>query len=173
MLDSSIFSVFSVVKMVIAMKKSEETVHLYKKYVMNTYGKNPVVLVRGEGSYVWDAEGKRYLDFFPGWGVNGLGHCHPRVVQALGEQAKKLLLAINDAEGKYKFQGGKGYNLQIIQTPYNKSFIGVPEKIDPDNPLLPLGANLPTWMMCGELKTGRTVTINEKTYELTEDDVNL
>ena len=42
--------------------------------------------VRGEGSYVWDAEGTRYLDLFPGWGCNLLGHCPARVVEAVREQ---------------------------------------------------------------------------------------
>ena len=59
------------------------------------YGRLPIVAVRGEGSWLWDAEGKRYLDLFPGWGVNGIGHCHPRVVAAIREQAGKLLHVAN------------------------------------------------------------------------------
>ncbi len=47
------------------------------------YKRFPVCLVRGEGSWIWDAEGNRYLDFFPGWGCNLLGHCPPRVVEAV------------------------------------------------------------------------------------------
>ena len=50
------------------------------------YGRFPVALVRGEGSYVWDAEGNRYLDLFCGWGCNLLGHCPPPVVEAVREQ---------------------------------------------------------------------------------------
>jgi acetylornithine/N-succinyldiaminopimelate aminotransferase len=50
-----------------------------------------VCLTRGEGSYVWDAEGKRYLDFFPGWGCDLLGHCPPRVVRAVQEQIAQLV----------------------------------------------------------------------------------
>ena len=50
----------------------------FKKYVVPNYRRYPVCLVRGEGSYVWDAEGNRYLDFFPGWGCNLLGHCPGR-----------------------------------------------------------------------------------------------
>ena len=59
---------------------SAETIELFKQYVVPNYSRYPVALVRGEGSYVWDAEGKRYLDFFPGWGCNLLGHCPEPVV---------------------------------------------------------------------------------------------
>ena len=55
------------------------------------YRRYPVCLVRGEGSWVWDAEGNRYLDFFPGWGCNLLGHCPPRVVEAVREQVGQLI----------------------------------------------------------------------------------
>ena len=54
---------------------SPDTVELFKKYVIANYNRYPVNLVRGEGSLVWDAEGNRYLDLFPGWGCNLLGHC--------------------------------------------------------------------------------------------------
>ncbi|HOO76458.1 MAG TPA: aspartate aminotransferase family protein [bacterium] len=59
--------------------------------VLGTYTRNPVMIERGQGSWVWDVDGNRYLDFFPGWGVSGLGHCHPRVVEAIRAQAGKLL----------------------------------------------------------------------------------
>ena len=52
---------------------SAETIDIFSKYVIANYKRFPVCLVRGEGSYVWDAEGKRYLDFFPGWGCNLIG----------------------------------------------------------------------------------------------------
>src|SRR2546423_3023924 len=61
---------------------SADTVELFKRYVIGNYNRYPVNLVRGSGSWVWDAEGNRYLDFFPGWGCGLLGHCPPRVVQA-------------------------------------------------------------------------------------------
>ena len=54
------------------------TAELFAKYVVPNYTRFPVCLVRGEGSYVWDDQGRRYLDFFPGWGCNLLGHCPPR-----------------------------------------------------------------------------------------------
>jgi acetylornithine/N-succinyldiaminopimelate aminotransferase len=70
---------------------SAEIVDLFKQYVVPNYGRYPVCLVRGEGSYVWDAEGNRYLDFFPGWGCNLLGHCPEPVVKAVQEQVATLI----------------------------------------------------------------------------------
>ena len=70
---------------------SSETVELFQKYVVPNYGRYPVNLVRGEGSYVWDSEGTRYLDLFPGWGCNLLGHCPPAVVQAVQQQVATLI----------------------------------------------------------------------------------
>ena len=70
---------------------TEQTIDLYSRYVIGNYIRYPVCLVRGEGSYVWDAEGNRYLDFFPGWGCDMLGHCPPRVVAAVQEQVAKLI----------------------------------------------------------------------------------
>ncbi|HHZ91064.1 TPA: aspartate aminotransferase family protein [Candidatus Poribacteria bacterium] len=65
------------------------------KYIMNTYGDRQLALVRGEGPYVWDAEGNKYLDFLSGIAVNGLGHCHPKVVEAIRNQAGKLMHVSN------------------------------------------------------------------------------
>ena len=70
---------------------SPETAELFQRYVVPNYTRFPVSLTRGEGSYVWDDQGRRYLDFFPGWGCNLLGHCPPRVVEAIREQAAKLI----------------------------------------------------------------------------------
>lgn len=70
---------------------TEQVIALAKKYVIGNYTRYPVCLVRGEGSWVWDAEGNRYLDFFPGWGCGILGHCPPRVVQAVQEQVATLI----------------------------------------------------------------------------------
>src|SRR5260370_24903410 len=70
---------------------NQETIATFEKYVIGNYRRFPVCLVRGEGSDVWDAEGKRYLDFFPGWGCNLIGHCPPRVAQAVAEQVGKLI----------------------------------------------------------------------------------
>ncbi|MBI2826624.1 MAG: aspartate aminotransferase family protein [Planctomycetia bacterium] len=71
--------------------KSAEVIDTFKRYVIPNYVRYPVCLVRGEGSYVWDAEGNRYLDFFPGWGCNLLGHCPEPVVKAVREQVATLI----------------------------------------------------------------------------------
>ena len=84
---------------------SAETVELFKRYVIGNYTRYPVNLVRGEGSHVWDSEGNRYLDFFPGWGCNLLGHCPPHVVRAVQEQVATLIHVPNtwhfDVQGEW------------------------------------------------------------------------
>ncbi len=70
---------------------SQQVIELFERYVIGNYRRFPVCLVRGEGSYVWDAEGRRYLDFFPGWGCNLLGHCPRRVVEAVCQQVATLI----------------------------------------------------------------------------------
>jgi len=65
------------------------------KVIMKTYGRYPIVPVRGEGCRLWDADGKEYLDFLAGVAVNNLGHCHPRVVKAIQEQAATLIHCSN------------------------------------------------------------------------------
>ncbi len=62
---------------------------------LTTFKRLPVVIVRGQGAWAWDEEGKRYLDFVGGWAVNSLGHCPPVVIEALGKQAKTLIQASN------------------------------------------------------------------------------
>ena len=76
--------------------KTKEVQELYQQFVMPTYTRVPVCLVKGKGSRVWDLGGKEYLDFFPGWGVSALGHCHPAVVNAIKEQARKMLHVANN-----------------------------------------------------------------------------
>jgi len=66
-----------------------------KKYLMSTYNRYPIVLRKGRGMRVWDADGKEYLDFIAGIAVNCLGHCHPRVVIALQKQAQRLIHVSN------------------------------------------------------------------------------
>ncbi|MDR1383812.1 MAG: aspartate aminotransferase family protein [Planctomycetaceae bacterium] len=63
----------------------------FQKYVIPNYTRYPVALTKGDGSYVWDAEGRKYLDFFPGWGCNLLGHCPKPVVEAICKQASELI----------------------------------------------------------------------------------
>ncbi|MEX0978622.1 MAG: aspartate aminotransferase family protein [Pirellulales bacterium] len=74
-----------------ASMKSDEIVEVFKRYVVPNYRRFGVALARGEGSYVWDAEGNRYLDFFPGWGCDLLGHCPEPVVKAVQEQVATLI----------------------------------------------------------------------------------
>lgn len=76
--------------------KIEEIFQSYKDYIMPTYTKVPLVFVKGKGSRLWDIHDKVYLDFFPGWGVSNLGHCHPKVMQAVREQAAKLIFIANN-----------------------------------------------------------------------------
>jgi len=64
-------------------------------HVATTYGRTPIALVRGAGTKVWDADGKMYYDFLSGLGVNNLGHCHPKVVEAIRQQAGQLLHVSN------------------------------------------------------------------------------
>jgi acetylornithine/N-succinyldiaminopimelate aminotransferase len=68
---------------------------LEKKYYMQTFERLPVTLVRGKGPYVWDDEGREYLDFVGGWAVTTLGHCHPALTKALTEQANLLIQTSN------------------------------------------------------------------------------
>lgn len=72
-------------------RSTQDTIDLFNQYVIPNYRRQPVSLVRGEGSYVWDAEENRYLDLFPGWGCDIIGYSPPRVVQAISEQAARLI----------------------------------------------------------------------------------
>jgi acetylornithine aminotransferase len=74
---------------------SQQWVEKSDKYIMKTYGRYPIVPVKGEGCRLWDADGKEYLDFLGGVAVNNLGHCHPKVVAALQKQAAELIHCSN------------------------------------------------------------------------------
>lgn len=76
--------------------KLEEVFASYKENIMPTYTKMPLVFVKGKGSKLWDIHNKVYLDFFPGWGVCNLGHCHPKVMQAVRDQISKLIFIPNN-----------------------------------------------------------------------------
>jgi len=65
------------------------------EHLMNTYGRQPVTFVRGEGAWLWDDKGEKYLDALSGVAVNGLGHAHPALVRAISEQAAKLIHVSN------------------------------------------------------------------------------
>jgi len=70
---------------------TQRVIDTFDHYVVPNYRRFPVCLVKGEGSRVWDAEGQEYLDLFPGWGCNLLGHCPEPVVRAVQEQVAKLI----------------------------------------------------------------------------------
>jgi len=76
--------------------KLEEVFNSYKENILATYTKVPLVFVKGKGSWLWDIHSKKYLDFFPGWGVGNLGHCHPKVMQAVRDQVSKLIFIPNN-----------------------------------------------------------------------------
>ncbi|MCK9594230.1 MAG: aspartate aminotransferase family protein [Candidatus Omnitrophica bacterium] len=76
--------------------KLQEIFDTYKDYVAPSYTKVPLIFVKGKGSFLWDIHGKKYLDFFPGWGVGSLGHCHPGVMNAVRDQISKLIFVPNN-----------------------------------------------------------------------------
>jgi acetylornithine/N-succinyldiaminopimelate aminotransferase len=63
----------------------------YQENILSTYTRVPYIFVKGKGCVLTDIHGKRFLDFFPGWGVSNLGHCHPKVVAAVRDQIDKLI----------------------------------------------------------------------------------
>ena len=85
---------------------TQQAIDLENKYGAHNYHPLPVVLNRGEGVYVWDVEGKKYYDFLSAYSAVNQGHCHPKIVQALVEQAQSLTLTsrafYNDVLGTYE-----------------------------------------------------------------------
>ncbi|GFP20766.1 acetylornithine/N-succinyldiaminopimelate aminotransferase, partial [Candidatus Hakubella thermalkaliphila] len=77
------------------MSNTEEIINKGNKYLMATYARLPVVFQRGEDYHLWDVEGKEYLDFIAGYGVCSVGHSHPRVVEAIVEQAREIIQPSN------------------------------------------------------------------------------
>jgi len=71
--------------------KKAEVFESYKEFILNTYTRQPVIFVKAKGMKIWDLDNKEYLDFFPGWGVSNLGHCHPKVMSAVRDQVSKLI----------------------------------------------------------------------------------
>lgn len=71
---------------------SQEAIRLEEKYGAHNYHPLPVVLSRGEGAFLWDVEGRRYYDFLSAYSAVNQGHCHPRIIHALTEQARELTL---------------------------------------------------------------------------------
>lgn len=80
----------------------DEILNSYSENILTTYTRLPVVFVKGKGSVLTDVNGKKYLDFFPGWGVSNLGHCHPKVMGAVREQISKLIHVPNNLMNPYQ-----------------------------------------------------------------------
>lgn len=80
----------------------DEIVAVEQKYLLNTYARYPIALIRGKGVYLYDNNGKRYLDFLSGLGVNALGHAHPRIVKAVREQVAKVVHLSNLYYNEYQ-----------------------------------------------------------------------
>jgi ornithine--oxo-acid transaminase len=85
---------------------SNRAIELEHRYGAHNYHSLPVVIERGEGVYVWDVEGKRYFDFLSAYSAVNQGHCHPKIIHALVQQAKKVTLTsrafYNDSLGEYE-----------------------------------------------------------------------
>ena len=88
------------------MYSSQELIEIEKKYGAHNYHPLPVVLSKGEGVFVWDVEGKQYFDFLSAYSAVNQGHCHPKIIKALTNQASTLTLTSrafhNDILGQYE-----------------------------------------------------------------------
>jgi predicted acetylornithine/succinylornithine family transaminase len=80
----------------------QEIIQLEQSYLLNTYARYPVAFVRGKGVHLYDVNGKRYLDFLSGLGVNALGHAHPRIVKVMREQTAKVIHLSNLYYNEYQ-----------------------------------------------------------------------
>src|SRR5215831_16038590 len=78
-----------------ASSASQAVMDLERSYLLQNYARYPLVLRRGKGAYVYDLDGKRYLDFIAGIGVNALGHAHPRILKVIRQQAGLLVHSSN------------------------------------------------------------------------------
>lgn len=74
---------------------NKEIIDLDSKYIMQTYGRQPIALTHGEGVVIWDADGNEYIDFFAGIAVNALGQSHPKIIETIQKQAEKLIHVSN------------------------------------------------------------------------------
>lgn len=97
---------------------SQEAIDLENKYGAHNYHPLPVVLSRGEGVHVWDVEGKQYYDFLSAYSAVNQGHCHPKIVNAMAEQAKTLTLTsrafYNDMLGKFEKYASETFNFDKL-----------------------------------------------------------
>jgi acetylornithine/N-succinyldiaminopimelate aminotransferase len=86
------------------MTSAEEIIQCERSFLLQTYNRYPVVIGRGKGVYLYDLDGKKYLDFVAGLGVNALGHAHPRIVKTIREQAAKVIHLSNLYYNEYQGQ---------------------------------------------------------------------
>lgn len=84
------------------MSESVNVIELEAQYLLQNYSRHPIVITRGDGPYMWDINGKRYLDFIAGIGVNALGQNHPRIVAAIQDQAARLIHTSNLFYNEYQ-----------------------------------------------------------------------
>jgi ornithine--oxo-acid transaminase len=97
---------------------AEQYIELEEKYGAHNYHPLPVVLERGEGVYLWDVDGKRYFDFLSAYSAVNQGHCHPKIIEALIEQAHQLTLTSrafhNNVLGEYEAYITKYFNYDKV-----------------------------------------------------------
>lgn len=99
----------------------DEIFESYNNYVLPTYTRIHAIFVKGKGMTLIDVSGKKYLDFFPGWGVNNVGHCHPKVMAAVRDQINKLIHIPNNLYHPYQGKLAK----EIIKASFpGKVFFG-------------------------------------------------
>ena len=100
------------------MRISQNYIELEDKYGAHNYHPLPVVLVKGNGVFVWDVEGKKYYDFLSAYSAVNQGHCHPKIIQALKKQADILTLTsrafYNDTLGEYEEYVTKYFNYDKV-----------------------------------------------------------
>ncbi len=145
---------------------SKELIGLEDKYGAHNYHPLPVVLERGEGVYVWDVEGKRYYDFLSAYSAVNQGHCHPKIIKALTDQAQKLTLTsrafYNSELGVYEKYIAEYFGYEKV-LPMNsgaeavETAIKLCRKWGYEKKGIPNGEAV--IIVCGENFHGRTVTI--------------
>lgn len=145
---------------------TQEAIDREAKYGAHNYHPLPVVLERGEGVYVWDVEGKKYYDFLSAYSAVNQGHCHPKILRALTEQAGKLALTsrafYNDVLGEYEEYVAKYFGYDKV-LPMNtgaeavETAIKLARKWGYEKKGIP--ENQAKLIVCGENFHGRTITI--------------
>ena len=145
---------------------SKDLIALEDKYGAHNYHPLPVVLAKGEGVYVWDAEGKKYYDFLSAYSAINQGHCHPRIVQTMKDQAETLCLTsrafYNDKLGVYEKYITEYFGFDKV-LPMNSGAEGVETAIKICRKWGYEKKGIPTneaiVVVCGQNFHGRTVSI--------------